>query len=146
MPRYHERLWPDPWVYVACLLLIPAGLFVFLPINTTVGIIAAAVLFVGGISFFVFTSQPVDVTEHSFLAGRATLPLEFVGAVESFDGLEAVFEKGPGLDARAYTLFRGGVKTVVKVENTDPADPTPYWLVATRRPKELAKALRPTAG
>jgi len=27
------------------------------------------------------------------------------------------------------------------VEITDPADPAPYWLVATRHPEELARAL-----
>jgi len=138
---YRERLWPSPWTYVACLLLIPAGLFVFLPIDIVVGIVSAAVLFLGGLAFFLLTTRSVEVTDRSFLAGRATLPREFVGRVESFDGLEATYERGPGLDARAYTLFRGGVKAVVRVENTDPDDPTPYWLVATRRPAELVAAL-----
>ncbi len=142
--RYRERLWPTPWVYVACLLLIPAGLFVFLPINTTVGVIAAVVLFVGGIGFFLFTTRTIEVTERSFVAGRATLPLEFVGKAVGYDDLEATYERGPGLDARAYTVFRGGVKAVVRVENTDPEDPTPYWLVSTRDPSALANALNQT--
>jgi hypothetical protein len=29
----------------------------------------------------------------------------------------------------------------VKVEITDPADPAPYWLMNTRHPDELARAL-----
>jgi len=139
--RYRERLWPTPWVYVACLLLIPAGLFVFLPIDMTIGILAAAVLFLGGIGFYLLTTRTIEVDEQRLVAGRATLPLEFVGGAGAFDGIEATFERGPGLDARAYTLFRGGVTAVVRVENTDPDDPTPYWLVSTRRPKELVAAL-----
>jgi len=140
-PVYRERLWPTPWVYVACLLLIPAGLFVFLPINTTIGVLAAAVLFIGGIAFFLLTTRTIEVNDRAFVAGRAALPIEFVGKAVAYDGLEATFERGPGLDARAYTLFRGGVRPVVRVENSDPDDPTPYWLVSTRRPTELVDAL-----
>jgi len=140
-PAYRERLWPTPGVYVACLLLIPAGLFVFLPIDMTIGIVAAAILFLGGIGFFVLTTRTIEVNDRAFVAGRASLPREFVGEAVGYDGLGATFERGPGLDARAYTMFRGGVKAVVRVENTDPNDPTPYWLVSTRRPEELVAAL-----
>ncbi|MFC6344403.1 DUF3093 family protein [Nocardioides hankookensis] len=38
-------------------------------------------------------------------------------------------------------LLRPYLKRAVRVEITDPADPAPYWLVATRRPEELAGAL-----
>ncbi|HWJ84512.1 MAG TPA: DUF3093 family protein, partial [Cellulomonas sp.] len=30
----------------------------------------------------------------------------------------------------------------VRIELVDPADPTPYWIVTSRRPDELAAALR----
>ena len=44
-------------------------------------------------------------------------------------------------DARAYLLLRPYRKKAVKVSLSDPADPTPYWLVSTRRPDALAAAL-----
>lgn len=31
--------------------------------------------------------------------------------------------------------------TAVRVEVLDPEDPTPYWVVSTRRPMELAASL-----
>jgi hypothetical protein len=33
------------------------------------------------------------------------------------------------------------VSPVVKVELTDPQDPTPYWLVSTRRPERVVEAI-----
>jgi hypothetical protein len=42
---------------------------------------------------------------------------------------------GRDADARAYLLLRPYLKRAVRVEITDPADPTPYWLVSTRHPK-----------
>ena len=44
-------------------------------------------------------------------------------------------------DARAYLLLRPYLSRAVMVPVDDPADPTPYWLVSTRRPDELVAAL-----
>jgi len=33
------------------------------------------------------------------------------------------------------------VQPVVRVPITDPADPAPYWLLSSRRPRELAAAI-----
>jgi DUF3093 family protein len=38
-------------------------------------------------------------------------------------------------------LLRSYVPTAVRVDVTDPADPTPYLYLSTRRPEKLAKAL-----
>jgi hypothetical protein len=45
------------------------------------------------------------------------------------------------LDARAWLLIRGWITPVVKVDLTDPTDPTPYWIVSTRRPAEVVAAI-----
>ena len=47
---------------------------------------------------------------------------------------------GVDADARAFLLLRPYLKRAVQVEIADPADPTPYWLVRTRHPDELAAA------
>jgi len=38
---------------------------------------------------------------------------------------------------RAYLALRFWVKTGVKIELADPADPTPYWLISTKKGREL---------
>ncbi len=48
---------------------------------------------------------------------------------------------GPGADARAFLVIRPYLKRAVRVPVTDPADPTPYWLVGSRHPDALAEAL-----
>lgn len=56
---------------------------------------------------------------------------------------------GPRADARAYLAHRGWIRTAIQVEVRDDADPTPYWLISTRRADELAAALtsiRPPVG
>jgi hypothetical protein len=51
---------------------------------------------------------------------------------------------GVEADARAYLVTRPYLKHAVRVPVHDPADPTPYWLVATRHPERLAAALTPS--
>jgi hypothetical protein len=50
--------------------------------------------------------------------------------------------RGRSLDARAYLCIRGWLPQGVKVTLRDPADPTPYWLISSRRPDDFVSALR----
>ncbi|MDO7882078.1 DUF3093 domain-containing protein [Antiquaquibacter soli] len=142
MVKYAERLWPAPWLYLATALVIPASLLVFLPISELAGIIVAVVLYAGCVALLLLAAPRIEVTDAELVAGKARIPLSLVGAVATARGDSARQERGPGLDARAWLLIRGWVDPVVKVEITDPKDPTPYWLLSTRHPDALAEALR----
>ena len=138
---YRERLWPAPWLFLSTALVIPASLLVFVPINFTVGAIVAVVLYGGCVAALLLAAPVVEVTETHFGAGRARLPLEAAGAAEAFTGDEATLERGQRLDARAWLALRGWISPVVRVAVADPADPTPYWLVSTRRPDAVVAAI-----
>jgi hypothetical protein len=141
MSNYRERLWPAPWVFVATALVIPASLLVFLPISTTAGVVCAVVLYGAIVVILLVTTPVVEVDDALFTAGRARLPRGAIASVDSFTGADATAQRGTALDARAWLLLRGWIPGVVKVRLDDPSDPTPYWLVSTRHPAELAKAL-----
>ena len=141
VPSYRERLIPGPWLFIACALLIPAGLLILLPIGTVLGIVGAIVVYAAAVVFLLATTPLIEVTDEHFRAGRATLPREFVGTAVALRGHDAFIARGQELDARAYVLLRGFVRDVVRVENTDPDDPAPYWVVSTRHPDRLVAAL-----
>jgi hypothetical protein len=141
MPNYRERLWPAPWVFISTALVIPASLLVFLPISTTAGIVCAIVLYGAIVVTLLVTTPAVEVDDALFVAGRARLPRNVVAEVTVFTGPDATAERGTRLDARAWLLIRGWIPGVVKVQLDDPSDPTPYWLVSTRHPEQLAAAL-----
>lgn len=139
--RYRERLWPAPWVFIATALVIPASLLVFLPISLEAGIAVAAVLYAGIVGALIATTATIEVTDDGLRAGRARIERRFVGTATASTGPEATAERGVRLDARAWLLVRGWIPGVVRIEITDPEDPTPYWLVSSRRPEEFARAL-----
>jgi len=92
-----------------------------------------------------YGSPHVTVRNGWFRAGRARIEAVHLGAVDALDAEETRRVAGPEADARAYLLLRPYLKRAVRVEITDPADPTPYWLVSSRRPDELARAVRALA-
>lgn len=142
MTIYRERLAPAPWVLLVTALVIPAALLVFLPIDALVGAITGAVLYLGCVTILVGGAPVIEVTGERLRAGRASIPLRFVAESRAFVGDEASLERGQRLDARAWLLIRGWIRPVVRIELDDPSDPTPYWLVSTRRPDQLSEALR----
>jgi hypothetical protein len=65
---------------------------------------------------------------------------------EALDAEAARRAAGVEADARAYLLLRPYLTRAVRVQVVDPADPTPYWLVSTRRPRTLAAVLSEAIG
>lgn len=139
--RHRERLWPAPWVFLATALVMPASLLVFTPIDLVVGGIVAVVLYAAIVALLLSGSPVVAAGPEGLRAGRALLPWSAVGDVVAARKDEARRERGTGLDSRAYLVIRGWVDPVVRVEVADPADPTPYWLLSTRRPDELTAVI-----
>lgn len=144
--HYRERLWPAPWLFLATALVIPASLLVFFPISIPAGVAVAIALYLGCVALLFASSPRIEVADGELRAGRASIPLEHVGSVTAFAREDARAERGPRLDARAWLLIRGWVDPVARVEITDPDDPTPYWLVSSRRPAELAAAVERVRG
>ncbi|MET4780144.1 DUF3093 domain-containing protein [Glaciihabitans sp. UYNi722] len=141
MTIYRERLWASAWVFISTALVIPASLMVFLPINIGVGVIVAIVLYGGCVFLLIATAPVIEVTPEEFRAGRARLPIRFLGPIEGFRTEEATLERGQRLDSRAWLLIRGWVGPIVRIDVLDENDPTPYWVVSTRHPEDVVAAV-----
>jgi hypothetical protein len=83
----------------------------------------------------------VRVADGELQVGSARLPLRFVGRVEVVARRDKQAALGPELDPSAFVLHRGWIRPMVRIEVTDPADPSPYWIVSVRDPDALSAAL-----
>lgn len=140
-PAFDERLWPSPagWVAVPALGLMAA--IVLWPVSHVAGLVAGAVALVAATAGAVRLATRVRVTDGELHAGDAHIPATLLRAPRALDADATRHALGPGFDARAHVVLRGWVRTAVVVEVADPADPTPSWLVSTRRPEDLVRAL-----
>jgi len=103
---------------------------------------ATAVLVLLTFGLLAWIGSPRVVVRGGVLhAGPAHISVDLLGPVEPLDAEETRRVHGVDADARAYLLTRPYLKRSVKVTVVDPADRTPYWLVSTRHPNELAAAL-----
>ncbi len=93
-------------------------------------------------AWLLLASAPVvQVDDHVLRAGRARLPRQHAGRVRVLSREEVRRLQGVDADSRAFRCVRSWVPGAVVVEVTDPRDPHPYWLVSTRDPEGLARAL-----
>lgn len=83
----------------------------------------------------------VGVDASGLRVDRQVLPATAIGRVRVLG--QATMRDVLGRDARADAVLsiKPWLHTGVQIEVVDPADPTPYWVVATRRPAELAYLL-----
>ena len=144
MHSYRERLSvPVGWwvLAVVCVVLLGtevwAGLGGFIPVLTY----AVLALIVGAV-LVNWSAAVIEVTGGTLRAARATLPLDQVGKVVALDEAQAARLRGPRADPAAHLLLRPYLKRAVYIEVADPASKVPYWLLATRRPAELAAAIQ----
>lgn len=138
---YREKLWPSPMLLIALLLLIPAGLLAVYPVNASIAPYIAVALYMVIAGSLVLAAPTIAVRDAVLHAGNARIPVSQIGATELLDadGLRRIL--GPGADARAYLVVRGYIHRGVRVEIADQSDPTPYWVLTSRRPQQLIQAL-----
>jgi hypothetical protein len=135
---YKERVLPSIYFYIASITLPVSLLLVALPFSEIVSISLALGSIPTVLVLSWLGSPLISVTESNLSIGQVSIETKFLGKAEVIRPQDAFQERGVKLDSRAFTKFQIGVKQLVKIEITDPADPTPYWLIATRNPEVIA--------
>jgi hypothetical protein len=140
---YRERLTVPVWwwlvapglaaLFAAELFLGAPGLATVLPYVLLIPAVVVGLWWVGRIR--------IAVTPDELIVDDARLPRQFVATATPLTALETRDLLGPNAEQYAFVIQRPWVSGAVRVDLADPADPTPYWLISTRRPAELAAVL-----
>lgn len=141
MTNYRERVLPSAPNLALPILLFLSVLTVMIPINIDFAIPVALIISAVFVIVLVSASPVIEVSNETLKAKNAVIERKFLGEVTVIPKTEVFEELGQRLDARAWLAIQASVKGLVKVEITDPEDPTPYWLISTRNPEVLAKEL-----
>ena len=143
-PVYEERLVPPPWVWLAVLAVAVTSAaalhggapgwrsvvpYLVLPPVAVVGLLLAS-------------RGRITVADGVLHVPGARIPLDRVGGVTPLNREGTRRVRGPLAEPRAFVVTRGWLAESVRVTLEDPDDDTPYWLVGTRRPVELAAAMQ----
>ncbi|MEU4241436.1 DUF3093 domain-containing protein [Actinoplanes sp. NPDC026619] len=140
---YTEWLRTSVWAWPAALavdlivgfevLLSVDDMPAWLPFAVLLPLTAAVLLWAG--------RMRVTVTADEFLIDDARLPLSAISGVVALDAAGKREALGVGSHPLAFIIQRPWIGPAVQIVLDDPADPTPFWVISTRRPVELATAL-----
>jgi hypothetical protein len=83
----------------------------------------------------------IAVTGTEFQVDDARLPIGVIADVVALDAAGKREVLGVGSHPLAFVVQRPWIGGAVQVLLDDPADPTPFWVVSTRHPVELAETL-----
>ncbi|MGC1212200.1 MAG: DUF3093 domain-containing protein [Micromonospora sp.] len=141
--EYAERLGVPWWYWLAGLAFAgllaaelwmgASGLRSWLPFLLLLPVTAAALAWLGRIR--------VAVRDGELRVDDARLPVRFVADAVPLDAAGRREVLGVGSDPLAFVVQRPWVGGAVQVVLDDPADPTPFWVVSSRHPVELAAAI-----
>jgi hypothetical protein len=143
VPAYRERLTVPWWWWLtapALAALLAAEVYLGVPGAATW--IPYLVLLPGTLAGLWWLGRiRIAVNGSELVVDDARLPLRFVAAVVALDRVAKRDLLGPNADTQAFVVQRPWIPCGVQVLLNDPADPTPYWVISSRHPGELAKAL-----
>jgi hypothetical protein len=143
MHNYRERLTAPPlwWVAgIATMLTLGAIVWIGFDLALTLAVFAALVLI--AVAFLLNWGRiTIEVRDGELRVGPDTLPLAEVGDVRALGEAQTQALRGPRADPRAYTLIRPYLRKAVYIEVTGQDPVHPYWLLASRRPADLAAAI-----
>ena len=139
---YRERVTPNWTSFLPLVLILPTFWLTFAPINTAVGISSGIGVTVIVAALMISNSPVISVSKGSLRLGKATLELKFAGKAVSIPKESQFAERGPKLDSRAFLALQSSKNGLIRLEISDPKDPTPYWLFSTARPDELLEAIK----
>jgi hypothetical protein len=147
-PAFEERLtvpwwWWLPGIGVAVLLAAEVhmgypGVRAWLPYLLTVPLAIAVLVRMG--------QHRIRVADGELQVGPAHIGLCHLGRVEVIPPAAKRRALGPDLDPAAFVRLTPWAGPLLRIELTDPHDPTPYWIFSVRRAGELAALLQAGTG
>jgi Protein of unknown function (DUF3093) len=143
MHFYRERLYAPPlWWVVGTITMLMFGAIVWTGFDLAItAAVFAALIAITAAFLLNWGRVTIEVTPGELRAGPATLPLAMAGEVRALDESQTRILRGPRADPSAYTLIRPYLRYSVYIEVTGEDPASPYWLVETRHPAELAAAI-----
>ncbi|HEY2076215.1 MAG TPA: DUF3093 domain-containing protein [Streptosporangiaceae bacterium] len=143
MHFYRERLFAPPlWWVVGMITMLTFGAIVWTGFDLLITLAVFGTLIVITAAFLLNWGRAViEVTAGELRAGDATLPLAMSGEVQALSEAQTRALIGPRADPTAHILIRPYLRYAVYIEVKGPDPASPYWLIATRHPAELAAAI-----
>jgi len=141
-PLFRERLLPGIGTWCVGIAIGAALGLVIVPLHLGAAIALSVVSIVIATVLIIAYSPVMEVDDSRFRLGRARIEVTELGEPEVLRGEQWALTIGQDFEPLAHHSVRGWARSGIRVEVLDPQDPTTAWVASTRRPEDLALALR----
>lgn len=131
-------LWLLSFIYFLLLSLVIA---IWAAFDNRSAFIAWIVASIATVVIAITARSVISIDETELRIGRAHIELKYLNEVELLTADQMRLLRTRDADPAAYLAITFWISTGVKITLKDERDPTPYWLVSSRKPEELTNTL-----
>jgi hypothetical protein len=137
MPTYQERLWaPLSWAAIA----LGGAVLVAVSFRENL-LLLAGLPALGVVALLALSRDQLRVEDGVLHVPGARAPLAAFGPAEVLDRAQLRERMGIRAHRDAWVRVKPWARAAVLLTVDDPGDDTPYWLIGTRHPMDLAVAM-----
>ncbi len=141
---YREHLVTPAWAWAVLLSLVAClGLAFWIPLGALAGLICLGISAALVIWLLLATAPTITVDDQDLRIGRVHINVDQIGLVATLDADSTAGARGANADPRAFAILRPlYAKESITLEILDEEDPHPYWLISSRNPQTLGRAIQ----
>ena len=140
---FKEVLRPPIWllafIYFFLLSLVIA---IWAAFDTSAAVAALMAATVTLIYAAISMRSSISIDERELRIDRAHIDLKYIGGVDVLNTSQMRLLRTRDADPAAFLAIKFWISTGVRITVLDPRDPTPYWLVTSKRGDEIAALLK----
>ena len=139
---FKEVLRPPIWVLsFIYFLLLSLVIAIWAAFDNTATIAALTAATIAIIYIAIAMRSTISLNGQELRIGKAHIDVKYLGLVTVLDSPAMRLLRTRDADPAAFLAIKFWISTGVKIEVTDPRDPTPYWLITSKRGEEIAALL-----
>ena len=140
---YKEVLRPPFWLLCFVFFLLGSIAFaIWAAFDNLAGQISLALSILALTVIARKVAMSIEVSETELRIGAAHIDRIYLGDVQELSIDEMRLTRGRDADPATFLAIRFWQPRGIKIELRDPRDPTPYWLISSKRSRDLAEALQ----
>ena len=140
--EFREVIRPPFWlISFIYFMLFSFVLAIWAAFNNVIAINAFAIAVVLGLVAIYLSTSSIEISDGELRIKKAHIPVKYLSDVEIIGKREFGRARTRDADPAAFFAITFWISEGVKVAVKDDRDPTPYWLISTRKAKELKAAL-----
>ena len=139
---FKEVLRPPIWLLAFIyFLLLSLVIAIWAAFDNNVALVAFIVATIAIVYIAIAMRSTISLNSEELRIDRAHIEIKYLGSATVVDSQTMRLLRTRDADPAAYLAIRFWISKGIKITVVDPRDPTPYWLITSKRGEEIAALL-----